>query len=59
MHLMALGADSGEGCLQSWPTDGPSVETVFGKILKFLENEVSITVNPAAMCGHIPWLCSL
>lgn len=40
-HLSKLGADGGESCLQNWPTNGPSVTTVFQKILAQLEKEAT------------------
>jgi hypothetical protein len=41
-HLSKLGVDGGESCLLSWPINGPSVTTVFKKILVQLEKEASI-----------------
>ena len=49
-HLSKLGADGGEGCLQSWPIDGPSVITVFKKILMQLEKEVSQSPDNPVLC---------
>lgn len=39
-HLKALSKEGGEELLQMWPNSSLSVEVVFGKLFKYLENEV-------------------
>ena len=39
-HLSSLADSGGEDLLQAWPGSGLTVEQVFSRIFKFLQNEV-------------------
>ena len=51
LHLSKLGADAGEACLSSWPVTGPTVESVFRRILQHLSDEVgACSDSPGLPC---------
>lgn len=41
-HLKRLSADAEDEVLQTWSSSGPTVESIFSKIFKFLQTEVRL-----------------
>ena len=48
-HLGKLSSEGVDELLQSWPANGPSVEAVFSKIFKFLDDQAR-----SVLLGDLP-----